>query len=192
MKARSGPSAGTSLRELIGPDERLLWEGRPDKRTYVLRGSWFLLPFSVLWGGFAIYWEYLALTHGAPPMFALFGVPFVALGLYLILGRFWVAAREADRTTYGLTDRRVLIQTGALNRRLIDLPLANLPAIEFREGRSGFGTIVFGQPVLPFFWTELPGWPGMPQMAAFVAISDAAEVYRLVRRARDEAVRGGA
>ncbi len=42
-----------------------------------------------------------ALIQEAPLPFALFGLPFVALGLYLIFGRFVVKARRKRQTVYG-------------------------------------------------------------------------------------------
>ena len=41
----------------LRPGERVLWQGQPDVRAYSLRGAWFLIPFSLMWGGFAIFWE---------------------------------------------------------------------------------------------------------------------------------------
>ncbi|MEO7663712.1 MAG: PH domain-containing protein, partial [Candidatus Limnocylindrales bacterium] len=169
-------------------DERLIWEGRPDARAYVLRGAWYLVPFSLMWGGFAIFWEYTALRSGAPPFFVLWGIPFVAIGLYMIVGRPLGARHEAQRTVYALTDRRVLIIGGAFGRSIVELDLRDLPPSQLDERSDGIGTITFGGIAGAF--RAPPGWPTMGMSGrtpAFVSIPDARRVYALLQDAREVA-----
>ena len=164
--------------------ERMLWQGQPDVWEYSMRGAWYLIPFSILWGGFAVFWELSVVTSGRDPFFALWGIPFVIAGLYLIFGRIYVARREARRTRYAVTDRRVLIQTGAFTERTIEMAIADLPPTQLEQGRSGLGTITFGAVGL---FRPPPGWPtvGLYQsVPAFASIPDAARVFRIVQEAK--------
>ena len=83
------------IRKHLEPDEKLLWYGRPAQGMKLRPQDAFLIPFSLLWGGFAIFWEIMALTgtiasgaakesFGFVLIFPLFGIPFVLIGIYLI------------------------------------------------------------------------------------------------------------
>ena len=175
------------VRGTLRAGERLIWEGRPDVNVYSLRGAWYLLPFSVLWSGFTFFWEFLAISRGAPVIFVLWGVPFVVIGIYLLVGRIYVARREAATTVYAVTDQRVLIEAGAFRRRLTQLDLRDLPMLQLEDDGRGRGTITFG-PVLGF---RLPaGWPtmgGYARPTMFAAIPDASHVFELLQDAKAQA-----
>ena len=173
-----------ALRRLVGPDERVLWSGSPDREAYAWLGSWLLIPFTVMWFAFAIFWEASVIVGGAPPFFVLWGIPFLLIGAYMTVGRFFVARREADRTEYLVTDRRVMIRTGAFGTRTTEIPLASLSSVELEEGRHGTGSITFG-PTLPWRGMLGPGWPGAGRQGpAFLAIPDAPRIYRLINDTR--------
>jgi hypothetical protein len=163
----------------------VLWQGQPDVWAFSMRGAWYLIPFSLLWGGFAIFWEVGVLGSGAGPFFALWGVPFVVIGLYLIFGRIYVARREAARTHYAVTNQRVVILTGLFGRRAIEMALTDLPPSQLDGGETGLGTITFGATTGGF--RSPPGWPTMGSYApvpAFTSIRDAGRVYRIDQDAK--------
>jgi PH (Pleckstrin Homology) domain-containing protein len=173
------------LRSRLEAGEQILWEGRPVRLSYTFRGSPFVFVFTLVWLGFALFWEGSVLSfRNAPPFFVLWGAMFVLFGLYIAVGRFFVAAREADRTWYTVTDRRVIIRTGAFQERTVELSLGSLGNPQLEEGPRGVGTITFG-PISPYLAHLGGGWPGArTNNAALIAIPDAARVFRLIDRAR--------
>ncbi|QWS33677.1 hypothetical protein [Curtobacterium aetherium] len=100
----------------LRPGERLLWVGQSDPARLFSARDAFLVPFSLLWGGFAIFWEVSVLTTGAPWFFALFGSVFVLVGLFFIGGRFLVKRHRKRTEVYAVTDRRAFITTGTNTR----------------------------------------------------------------------------
>lgn len=134
----------------LRPGERITWTGRPPRGVRFTGRDVFLIPFSLLWGGFAIFWEasVLGISFLQPKalpvtsFMALFGAVFVLIGLFMIFGRFLVDAWIRQRTVYALTDRRAL----SLRR----LRAENLLSADLREprlSRSGgdVGTLTFSR-----------------------------------------------
>jgi hypothetical protein len=182
----AGP-ASSLPRSLLRPGERIIWEGRPVARRFILRGSLLVIPFTLLWLAFAVFWEVSALANRTPSFFPLWGAAFVAFGLYIAFGRFYVAWREARRTAYLLTNQRIVIVSGAFAQRLRELSLRTLPAPALDRGVDGIGTITFG-PLSPFESWLPAGWPMMSGSSpSFVAIEDASHVFDLVDEAVAEA-----
>jgi len=181
--------AAHSVRSAMESSERLLWTGHPRQGLRLQGSDAFLIPFSIMWGGFAIFWELSALNMGAPAFFAVWGVPFVTVGLYMMVGRFVVDARTRSVTYYGLTDKRVIILTGLLQRRVKSVSLQTLQEVELAEGREGRGTITFGpQPSMGFLMrSNIPGWPGPQSPTVLDDIPQARSVYNQILRAREEA-----
>lgn len=180
---------GADLGFRLRAGERLIWDGSPDVNAYTFAASWFLIPFSVLWGGFAIFWEVGVIVSGAPPFFWLWGIPFVLVGLYITVGRFFFARREGQRTRYVLTNQRVVIRAGTLRARLTELDLTNLPPIQLSSARFGTGTITFGQAAPYQRWLG-SSWFGMGAVnPEFSSIAGAESVFGMVSEARQEAMR---
>jgi len=196
VAVRTSPSpsiaiADDELGRRLDPDERLLWSGRPAQGLLLRPSDLFIIPFSLLWCGFAIFWETSVARMNAPGFFLLWGGMFVAIGLYFVVGRFFVDAFQRARTTYAVTDRRVLILSGLWARSARTLALEGLGEIDLRERRDGSATLTFGRdPVGGWTWGG-NGWPGSRRTAApaFEGIADGAAVLRLIQDARRKALK---
>jgi hypothetical protein len=190
MASMSGFDGGGTPDGVIGDvleaGERLLWSGGPQSGLMLRAGDIFLIPFSLIWGGFAIFWESMVIRQGASLEFPIFGSFFVVAGLYLIFGRFLTDAFQRRRTAYAVTDRRIVIVTQAWQRRIRSLILANLGEIELAKGRGGRGTITFGRDASSAARGYSPrGWPGSGALApAFEGIEGAADVMGIIRDAQ--------
>ena len=130
--------------------ERIIWSGQPGHGLRLTRRDGLLIPFSLVWGGFAIFWEMIVIRHSAPFFFRLFGVLFVLVGLYFIFGRFLADAWLRTKTSYAVTNRRVLIARSEPFGKLVSMNLNRLQDVELQEDGNGRGTIRFG-PATPFW-----------------------------------------
>ena len=182
--------------------ERLLWTGQPDPRVIFERVDIFLVPFSLLWGGFALAWEAGVLGLGVfgeghrsavPWFFVLWGIPFVLVGLYFIAGRFFYKAWRKRRTYYALTNKRALVLVEGRGRTLRACFLSAVPTINKSVRSSGVGTISFGNTS----WASMYDNTGMDFFGAMGALGadstvrfndvrDADRVYGLAMAARKE------
>ena len=184
------PELAAAFQPYLQSGEALVWSGRPAQGLHLTGIDIFLIPFSLAWGGFAIVWEVMVVAivpDGDSPklLFALFGIPFVLVGLYLIVGRFFVDAAIRRRTFYGLTDRRALVLRRVLGERLVAAFLKATPQISLHRRPDGRGTVVFGVSAYPWrrlgpasylsYYSEFP---------VFVGVDNAAEVYRLAEQGR--------
>jgi hypothetical protein len=96
--------------------ERLRWSGMSDPAVVFTAADGYLIPFSILWCGFAVYWESEAASYGAPVFSTLFGGVFVLIGLQLVAGRFLVKRHRKRTIAYAVTDRRAFLTNGRTTR----------------------------------------------------------------------------
>ncbi len=126
------------------PEEEVVWSGAPGKGIKFQSADLVIVPFSLLWALFVIFWEATAIRGRAPAFFALWGIPFVLIGAYITVGRFFFDSYLRSRSRYFLTNRRALIVTTWPTRRLRSVNLASLQEIGLTESRDGAGTLIFG------------------------------------------------
>lgn len=172
------------MRQLLS-GEQVLWEGKPTTDLILRPIEAFLIPFSLLWGGFALFWNvsvWTADASGADLPFKLFGLPFLAAALYITIGRFWVDMHLRKRLVYLVTNRRILIlrKHGSTSK---SVDIKRLPTLEFDERSDGSGTIRFGPSRSWFDRGNFGIWqPTFDQTPQFIRIANARQVYELIQR----------
>lgn len=130
------------LTPILLPGEEILWADRPKKGVLFRPSDTIMIPFSIVWCGFSVFWLTMALSMGAPLFFALFGVPFVLIGIYLVIGRFFADAKKRANTIYALTPDRVIIRSGLWNTTVNSIQIKSLADITLQQRPDGSGTVI--------------------------------------------------
>ncbi len=130
-----------------------------------------LIPFSILWGGFALFWNASVWTTDAPLFFKLFGLPFLFVGLYITAGRFYHDAWRRSKTVYALTDQRAIIVTRTGSQKIRSMPVNANTAIEIEQGE---GTSVYFGPRTTGMnqMNSIGVWSGASSDFAFERVAD--------------------
>lgn len=126
------------FKPFLQPDELLLWCGKPGPGKLDSYGRVPIL-FSIIWLGFSLFWETIAITSGQIIMI-LFGLPFILIGFSIAFGAPLKNAKLKGKICYAITDCRLLIREG----ENISIYTADmLPPMQIRMNKNGTGTIFF-------------------------------------------------
>ncbi len=161
--------------------EEILWRGKPNAKQLLTREDIFLLPFSILWGGFSVGLTVFMTARGElgnmPPVFFIFPI----IGIYLLFGRFVHRSMLLRNTEYIITNRRIVIKRWT---SVLELWGNNLPPMKSRIKADGSGTIEFHSPInaprLSVKYSALTS----PQYG-LENLSDAADAVKAIGRLRE-------
>ena len=134
--------AKSELELMVGKDEKILWQGKPNKRCFILEGIFNpLLPFALVWflfdslfiaafiGGVA--------TSGAPAVFSIFPLIFFLFHLmpvWIYLGGVIFVFRRYQHTEYIVTDKGVYISGGLFSYTCNMKPFTELARVNIHRG----------------------------------------------------------
>ena len=185
------------LQPELTPGETIHWAGMPNPSVIFHIEDWAMIPFSLLWGGFTIFWEAEAAGSWSNKPAAshpwefgmLWGAAFVLIGQYLIWGRFVVDAWLKRHTYYAVTNRRILFLQDGFKRKSRAVYLDALSEIQ-QEG-SATGRIWLGPKGSMFGGRNQPRQSlsavninaAVPVLAD---IDDVDSVYHLIRDLREK------
>jgi len=125
--------------DILDPGETILWQGAPVPGLR-LSGGLGLSAFGFVFTAFSAFRIAMASGLGAGTgligaVFPLFGVPFLLVGLYMLVGRFFWAAHVRGATFHTLTDRRAYVATAILGKRaLVACDIDGATPLELVEG----------------------------------------------------------
>lgn len=136
-----------SIEDVVNDNEKLLWRGKPNAKSYVLANMLKMLPIALIWlvfDGTFIFFIATGMKNGDIPLGILgFIVPFFLLHLapvWIWIGKTVKAVREARNLEYAITDKRIIIRSGVVG---IDFKFINYSEIDSVNVKVGLIDRIF-------------------------------------------------
>ena len=170
------------LKKLINENEKVLYEGKPDKKCFIFESIFNpLMPFALIWGliDFGIIGTTLFVSNDAE--FGFFIIPFMLLHLmpvWIYLGGIIFTIRRYKNTYYIVTDNAIYVSGRVFSKIYNKKPFAELSHVDLHRG-------IFDQMfnVGDIITTSSNMGPNNTSSAITISsISNYIEVYNLVKK----------
>lgn len=160
--------AGLVPDDELEPGEKMLWLGAPKSGFYADLTYIPSTLFAFIWIGM-LYAQGFRLTNLGrdPEPFTLFQLLFVGVGVWMLVGRYFLELRQRKQTTYLLTEKRLLVTRGSF---IIEHKMSALKSLKAFRHMDGTWSI---------------GGPGLKSL--FRHIEDGDRVLALIEETRAQA-----
>jgi hypothetical protein len=164
--------------------EGVKWMGMPQPRFFTTYSKGAFL-FAIPWTAFALFWVAGAAGFQIPDfkdgfaIFPLFGLPFVLLGIWMLLTPLFVYL-NARKTLYMITDKRAVVFEGGSNTTIRSFEPEQLNEIIRKERNNGLGDLVFKREF---------SQKSLIKDIGFINIEDSKEVERKIKEMIQNATR---
>ena len=177
------------LKVLVGENERILYEGKPDKKCFLFESIFNpMLPFALIWAiiDFSIIGISFSQSEGQPIYFL---IPFFLLHLmpvWIYLAGALFSVRKYRNTYYIVTDKSIYVSNGMFSKTFNTKPFAELSHVDLHRGifdqMFNVGDVV----VTSNNFTAVPGSNGYSRARVagitISSISNYSEVYQIVKK----------
>lgn len=169
------------LRAIVGPYERILYQGKPNRKCYIFESIFNPLLFiAVIWAiiDFGLIGGVFSQMDSGMPFIVL---PFMLLHLmpvWIYLGGILFMARKYRNTAYIVTDRAIYVSGGIFTRNINAKPFAELSHINLHRGF--FDQMFHVGDIIAT--TNQFNQNGKAAVISIASISDYIEVYNLVKK----------
>jgi hypothetical protein len=173
------------LRSILSPNEKLVWVGKPKKGIIFRDSDYFLIPFSLVFLSFSIFF---LIDPDTSFMFSIWGYVFLLIGIYFVVGRFFFDAKMRANTIYGITENTIVIMTGIFRRnfKLIDIQTLSDISLIQKEPNVNVGTIYFGRRDYRDAIMQGMEYPGDERTPKFELIEEVRNVYDKIKNSQNK------
>lgn len=165
------------LKSMVGIDETVLYEGKPDKKCFIFESIFNpLLPFAIIWAIFDA--SFLGVAIGGSNFIMIPFMLFHLMPVWIYLAGVIFSFRRYRNTYYIVTDHAVYISSGIFTMNLETKTFAELSRVNLHRG-------IFDQMFQVGdvqLTTNQITRKGIPAVMGINSISDYTKVFQLVKK----------
>ncbi len=172
---------------LLEKDEKLLWQGQPEPGVRIEWKNPLEFVLALFFSGFSVFWVFTASAAGG--IFWMFGLPFLVVGFYNLIGIHYWHAHRRKNTRCSLTSKPALIATTKAGRRsLKSVPL--LPDTELHLEESNGLTSKFFAKEMPGIWYSSGFSSHAASRVGFERLREGRSLYARMREVQSAETQG--
>ncbi len=165
------------LKNMVGMDETILYEGKPDKKCFIFESIFNpLLPFAIIWAIFDA--GFLGMAVGGMQLIMLPFILFHMMPVWIYLAGVIFSFRKYRNTYYIVTDHAVYVSSGVFTMNLETKTFAELSRVNLHRGIFDQMFHVGDVQLTTNQFTR----KGMPAIMGLNSISDYTRVFQLVKK----------
>lgn len=165
------------LKSMVGMDETILYEGKPDKKCFIFESIFNpLLPFAIIWAIFDA--NFLGIAVGGMQLIMIPFVLFHMMPVWIYLAGVVFLFRKYRNTYYIVTDHAIYVSSGIFTMNLETKTFAELSRVNLHRGIFDQMFHVGDVQLTTNQYTR----KGIPAVMGINSISDYTKVYQLVKK----------
>lgn len=165
------------LKSMVGSNETILYEGKPDKKCFIFESIFNpLLPVAIIWAIFDT--GFLGIAIGSMNYVMIPFMLFHLMPVWIYLAGVLFSLRRYKNTCYIVTDHAVYISSGVFTMNLETKTFAELSRVNLHRGIFDQMFHVGDVQLTTNQFTR----KGMPAIMGINSIADYTEVFQLVKK----------
>lgn len=128
-----------SIEQSLMPGETIVWQGKPQKKAFILNNVLKMLPLAIVWLAFDAFFIAMVATNFEElptpiiPMLCVFFLMHLA-PVWIWVYRCVTASKRHKNTEYAFTDQRIIIRKGAIAVDIKSIEYKEVVAVNLRYG----------------------------------------------------------
>lgn len=128
-----------SVKDILEPDEQLLWEGKPKRQAFLLNSFFKMFPIAIIWlifdVGFIV--AFVSVSGSLSPFILIFLIVFFGFHLFPVwmwISNVLTANRQHKNLEYAFTNKRIIVKSGIIGIDFKNIYYSEISSVNLKVG----------------------------------------------------------